>query len=288
MTAASPHGTQAPRAPDRLSRRVGARMAQVLADVGHYLWGGWGSLASLCLLFAAWDGLASQLDPLILPSPQAAMASLVAQLSQPDAWGQVLATTRRALLGFVLSVAVGSTLGLLAGLFATASMVSRPIITWLMGMPPIAWLVLALLWFGSGDGTPVFTVFVACMPIVFVGAMQGTRTLDGQWRELAQVLGLSVWQRLTDVYAPHVLSYVLPAWVAALGMSWKIVVMAELLSTPDGIGAALAVSRSHMDTQASLAWILALVGSLLALEYLVLEPFKRHVESWRRDTSSTP
>lgn len=288
MTATSPHGTQAARAPDRLSRRVGARMAQVLADVGHYLWGGWGSLASLCLLFAAWDGLASQLDPLILPSPQAAMASLVAQLSQPDAWGQVLATTRRALLGFVLSVAVGSTLGLLAGLFATASMVSRPIITWLMGMPPIAWLVLALLWFGSGDGTPVFTVFVACMPIVFVGAMQGTRTLDGQWRELAQVLGLSVWQRLTDVYAPHVLSYVLPAWVAALGMSWKIVVMAELLSTPDGIGAALAVSRSHMDTQASLAWILALVGSLLALEYLVLEPFKRHVESWRRDTSSTP
>lgn len=288
MTATSATGTQVPRAPNRLSRRVGARIAQVVADAGHYLWGGWGSLASLCLLFAAWDGLASQLDPLILPSPQAAMASLATQLAQPDAWGQVLATTRRALLGFVLSVAVGSTLGLLAGLFATASMVSRPIITWLMGMPPIAWLVLALLWFGSGDGTPVFTVFVACMPIVFVGAMQGTRTLDGQWRELAQVLGLSVWQRLTDVYAPHVLSYVLPAWVAALGMSWKIVVMAELLSTPDGIGAALAVSRSHMDTQASLAWILALVGSLLALEYLVLEPFKRHVESWRRDTSSTP
>lgn len=288
MTATSATGTQVPRAPNRLSRRVGARIAQVVADAGHYLWGGWGSLASLCLLFAAWDGLASQLDPLILPSPQAAMASLATQLAQPDAWGQVLATTRRALLGFVLSVAVGSTLGLLAGLFATASMVSRPIITWLMGMPPIAWLVLALLWFGSGDGTPVFTVFVACMPIVFVGAMQGTRTLDGQWRELAQVLGLSVWQRLTDVYAPHVLSYVLPAWVAALGMSWKIVVMAELLSTPDGIGAALAVSRSHMDTQASLAWILALVGSLLALEYLVLEPFKRHVESWRRDTSSAP
>lgn len=288
MTATQANGTQVPRAPERLGHRVGARIAHMAVAAGHYLWSGWGSLASLCLLFAAWDGLASQLDPLILPSPQAAMASLVAQLAQPDAWGQVLATTRRALLGFVLSVAVGSTLGLLAGLFATASMVSRPIITWLMGMPPIAWLVLALLWFGSGDGTPVFTVFVACMPIVFVGAMQGTRTLDGQWRELAQVLGLSVWQRLTDVYAPHVLSYVLPAWVAALGMSWKIVVMAELLSTPDGIGAALAVSRSHMDTQASLAWILALVGSLLALEYLVLEPFKRHVEAWRRDTSAAP
>lgn len=262
--------------------------ARALAATGHYLWSGWGSLASLFLLFAAWDGLASQLDPLILPTPQAALAALAQLLSTQDAWAQVWATTRRALVGFALSVAVGSGLGLLAGLFVTTSMMARPIVTLLMGMPPIAWLILALLWFGSGDGTPVFTVFVACFPIVFVGAMQGTRTLDGQWRELAQVLGLSVWQRLTDVYVPHVVSYVLPAWVAALGMSWKIVVMAELLSTPDGIGASLAVSRSHLDTEASMAWILALVGSLLALEYLVLEPFKRQVEAWRKEPPSAP
>lgn len=258
------------------------RSADALARAGHYLWSGWGSLASLLLFFAAWDGLSTQLDPLILPSPQSAMAALAQHLAGTEAWAHMAATVRRALLGFGLSVLVGSVLGLLAGLFTTASMVSRPVVTWLMGMPPIAWLVLALLWFGTGDGTPVFTVFVACMPIVFVGAMQGTRTLDGQWRELAQVLVLPVWQRLTDVYGPHIVSYALPAWVTALGMSWKIVVMAELLSTSDGIGAALAVSRSHLDTASSMGWILALVGSLLLLEYTLLEPFKRHLESWRK------
>ncbi|HQR82846.1 MAG TPA: hypothetical protein PK283_08055, partial [Thiotrichales bacterium] len=72
-----------------------------------------------------------------------------------------------------------------------------------------------------------------------------------------------------------------PAWIAALGMSWKIVVMAELLATSDGIGAALAVSRSHLDTAASMAWISAIIFVLLAIEYLVLEPIKRHVEAWR-------
>jgi len=269
--------TQARHRSDGLGRALDA-----LARAGHYLWSGWGSLASLCLLFAAWDALSTQLDPLILPSPQASMAALQQHLNGPEAWAHIGATLRRALLGFGLSVVVGSVLGLLAGLFVTASMVSRPIVTWLMGMPPIAWLVLAMLWFGTGDGTPVFTVFVACMPIVFVGAMQGTRTLDGQWHELAQVLGMPAWQRLTDVYGPHIVSYALPAWVTALGMSWKIVVMAELLSTSDGIGAALAVSRSHMDTASSMAWILALVASLLLLEYTVLEPFKRHLESWRK------
>ena len=69
------------------------------------------------------------------------------------------------------------------------------------------------------------------------------------------------------------------------GMSWKVVVMAELLATSDGIGAALAVSRSHLDTAATMAWIVAVVGLLLMVEYLLLEPIKREVEKWRESDS---
>lgn len=272
-----------------MSRQAGRaqRVLEALAASGHYLWRGWGSLASLCLFLAAWEETAQAFGPLILPTPMAAFATLGGLLDGGGAWTEIAVTARRALAGFALSVGVGSLLGLAAGVSMTASMMARPIITVLAGMPPIAWLILALLWFGAGDGTPVFTVFIACFPIVFVGAMQGTRTLDGQLREVAQMFGLSPWLKLTDIYLPHVVSYLFPAWIAALGMSWKIVVMAELLSTEDGIGAALAVSRSHLDTAASMAWIVALVGTLLAIEYLLLEPLKRRVESWREFASSS-
>ncbi len=57
--------------------------------------------------------------------------------------------------------------------------------------------------------------------------------------------------------------------------------MAELLSSADGVGAALAVSRSQLDTAATLAWIAAVVLALLAVEYLFLEPIKRELERWR-------
>lgn len=90
---------------------------------------------------------------------------------------------------------------------------------------------------------------------------------------------------LLDVYLPHVISYLFPAWITALAMAWKIVVMAELLATQDGVGAALAVSRSHLDTSATMAWITAVVGLLLAVEYLLLEPIKREVERWREVSS---
>src|SRR5690606_41517585 len=91
----------------------------------------------------------------------------------------------------------------LAGRSLTAAMLSRPLVTVLLGMPPIAWLVLAMLWFGMGDATPVFTVFIACFPIVFAGAMQGTRTLDNQLKKVALAYHLPWHMLLTDRSEEH-------------------------------------------------------------------------------------
>jgi len=262
-----------------------SRTLNRLSRIPAYLWSGWGAIASLCLFLALWEGGAQLYGPLILPGPLAAFDTLAGLIASGVAWPELEATARRALAGFALSAAAGSLLGLLAGLSLTAAMISRPLVTLLVGMPPIAWLVLALLWFGAGDATPVFTVFVACFPVVFVGALQGTRTLDRQLKDVVRAYRLPLRMTLLDVYLPHVISYLFPAWITALGMSWKIAVMAELLATSDGVGAALAVSRSHLDTAASLAWVVAVLGLLLAVEYLLLEPVKREVERWREVTS---
>ncbi|WP_068635937.1 ABC transporter permease [Thauera butanivorans] len=251
------------------------------AGLPAYLWSGWGAIASLLLLFAAWEAVSLIYGPLVMPDPRSAFGTLLGLIESGAAWPELAATARRAMSGYALSLVAGSFLGLLAGLSMTASMMSRPLVTVLMGTPPIAWLVLAMLWFGASDGTPVFTVFVAAFPVIFIGALQGTRTLDNQLRGMAEAFRLPRRMMFTDVYLPHVVSYLFPAWIAALGTSWKVVVMAELLATQDGVGAALAASRSHLDTAATMAWIAAVVGLLLAVEYLVLEPIKREVERWR-------
>lgn len=254
---------------------------RALAATLGYLWSGWGAIASLLLVIALWEWTSGFYGDLILPAPGAAFATLRELLASGTAWPELLVTAKRAATGFALAVLVGCGLGLLAGISVTASMMSRPIATLLIGTPPIAWLVLALLWFGAGDGTPVFTVFVACLPILFINAMQGTRTLDSQLHLMARAFRLPFSMRCTDVYLPHIVSYLFPALITALGVSWKVVVMAELLATSSGVGAALAVSRSHLDTAATLAWIIAIVGLLLAVEYLLLEPIKRRTERWR-------
>lgn len=257
-----------------------------LAGIPAYLWSGWGALASLFLLLAIWEAASAVYGALILPDPGTTFATLAGLVESGVAWQEIAVTARRALIGLVLAITAGSLLGLAAGVSMTASMMSRPLVTVLLGTPPIAWLVLAMLWFGASDGTPVFTVFVACFPVAFVGALQGTRTLDHRLKDVATVFRLPVRMKLFDIYLPHVVSYLFPAWVTALGTSWKVVVMAELLSSSDGVGAALAVSRSYLDTAATLAWISALVGSLLVVEYLLLEPVKRELERWRENEGS--
>lgn len=252
-----------------------------LSGIPAYLWNGWGALASIFLFVAAWEAASLAYGPLILPDPAAAFGRLFALFDDGPAWSELAVTSRRAMTGLALAIVVGSVLGLLAGLSLTAAMMARPIVTVLLGTPPIAWLVLAMIWFGAGDGTPVFTVLVACFPVIFVGALQGTRTLDHHLKDMARAYRLPWRMRLTDLYLPHVVSYLFPAWGNALGNAWRVVVMAELLSSADGIGAALAVARSQLDMDAALAWIAAVVLALLAVEYLLLEPVKRELERWR-------
>ncbi|MGB6102666.1 MAG: ABC transporter permease subunit [Pusillimonas sp.] len=257
------------------------RLRKALAATLAYLWSGWGAVASLLLFCALWEFGAGIYGPLVLPGPADTFRQLAGMFSSGLALPELLISARRTLYGLGMALAAGTILGLVAGRSLTAAMVSRPLVTLLLGMPPIAWLVLAMLWFGMGDATPVFTVFVACFPVAFAGAMQGARMLDNDLRDVARVYRLPWHMALTDLYLPHVVSYLFPAWIAALGMSWKVVVMAELLSTVDGVGAALAVSRAQLDTATSLGWVVAVLGLLLAAEYLFLEPLKRTVERWR-------
>ena len=123
---------------------------KILKDFPSYLWSGWGAIASIFLFFACWDLGYQVYGQLVLPSPLETLSTLWEMLHDDSVLEDAKITLYRAFFGFGLSVLFGSILGLIAGLFATASIMSRPIVTILVGMPPIAWIVLAmiLVWYG--------------------------------------------------------------------------------------------------------------------------------------------
>lgn len=254
---------------------------KIIRDFPAYLWSGWASIASIFLFIALWDLGNKIYGDLVLPAPLETFSTLLMLFDDADALLEMQTTLYRALLGFGVSLLLGTLLGLFAGFFLTASMMSRPIITILVGMPPIAWVVLAMIWFGMSDESVIFTVVITVFPIIFVGSLQGTRTLDGDLKEMACSFHLPWHMRFFDVYFPHIFSYVFPAWVSGLGMAWKIVIMAKLLASGTGVGSLLGVARSQLDMPMALAIVLIMIASLMFVEYIILEPIKREVESWR-------
>lgn len=252
-----------------------------LGRLGRFLWSGWAGLAGLGLFAALWQAGHEHYGDFILPSPAATMAAIGALLADPAAWSVAGMTTLRAVEGFALAALIGSAGGMAAGYSAATMRVARPILTVLLGVPPIAWIVLALIWFGSTDGTVVTTITVAAAPVVFIGVAEGAMTRDRGLDNMARAFGAGPVTRLVTLGLRHVAAYLFPALTVALGTAFKVAVMAELLANTGGIGGALATARANLDIVLALAWVVVAVGGLIAVEYGLVHPVRSEFERWR-------
>lgn len=246
-----------------------------------YLWGGFSALAGIGLFFALWHWAALRLDPLILPSPESTLkrtAELLAAL-----WtGDIAKSLYRASIGFAAASLLGMTAGLIAGYIKTLAVLLRPLMTILLGMPPIVWVVLAIFWFGMTDSGIIFTVILTAIPLTFATAMRAMINLPVPLAEMAQSYRLPWLRRVQVLYLPAFAQYLIPALIVAAGMSVKITIMAELLAGNAGIGAKLADARAMLDADTILALVLISVAIIMIIEYLLLEPLRRLILPWEQ------
>ncbi|MBK3736702.1 NitT/TauT family transport system permease protein [Azospirillum brasilense] len=252
-----------------------------LGRVGQFLWSGWAGLAGLALFAALWQAGHERYGDFILPAPLATLAAGLTIAGDPAAWELAGQTTLRAVEGFALAALAGAAGGLAAGYSPATMRLARPILTVLLGVPPIAWIVLAMIWFGSTDGTIITTVLVAATPVVFVGVAEGAVTRDRGLDDMARAFGAGPLARLTTLGLRHVAAFLFPALTVALGSAFKVAVMAELLANTGGIGGALAAARANLDVAEALAWVLIAVAGLIVVEHTLVHPIRSEFERWR-------
>ena len=253
--------------------------------LGQTLRPGLMGLLSLVILLLLWQGIAPRYPNVILPPPADVALALARLFGEGQIWPAVGATTLHALGGFCLAVVVGGGLGLLAGVQPLLQAALTPICVALLGTPPIAWLVLAMVWFGLGHTNSIFTVAVTVGPMVFTGAVDAMATLNPQWLEVAQVYQLWGRNRFRCLYWPHLMSRLLPVWVAGLGLSWRVAIMSEVLATPNGIGAELNTARANLDTAEVMAWIVITIALVLASDTLLRQGQQRLLP-WQQEKAS--
>ncbi|MCH2069336.1 MAG: ABC transporter permease subunit [Shimia sp.] len=248
----------------------------------EFLWSGWAGLAALCLLAAAWQAGHEAYGPFILTAPLDTLRAIGLLARDAEAWAIGGLTLQRAITGFALVGISGTALGIVAGYSPATLRLVTPLITVLLGVPPIAWIVLAMIWFGGSDATVRTVILISALPVVFMGAARGITTRDRGLDRMAEAFGAGPIRRFLTVGLRQTTTTLFPALALALGTSFKVAVMAELLANAGGIGGALAEARINLDIAQALAWVLVSVGLLIIVEYTLVQPVKSEVDSWRR------
>lgn len=240
------------------------------------------TLSVLALLLLWWGAAQLAADPRLLPSPGAVAEAAWRQAASGDMGRDFAATLARVLAAFLLSMLAGTVLGYVAGRSRRADAVMDPWVVILLNLPALVVIVLAYVWVGLNEVAAVLAVAVVKVPTVMVTVREGARALDPALDDLAAVYGLPWTRRLRRVVLPQLAPYLAAAGRSGLAITWKIVLIVELLGRPDGVGFALNLFFQNFDVASILAYGVGFAALMLLIEVAILQPWERRANAWRR------
>jgi NitT/TauT family transport system permease protein len=193
-----------------------------------------------------WALASRWLDSPLFPSPLQIAESLVDMVRNGTLAADVAVSLRRIAIGFALGCLVGIPLGLAMGLFRFARALCEPVVQFLRFVPPIAWLIPAIMWFGIGETSKVLIIFYMTVFLVLLNTMAGVAALRRNHLRSAQNYGVGRWQLFAWVVLPATMSYSVAGARIALGNSFAAVVGAELIAADSGLGYRIVESGKWM------------------------------------------
>ena len=208
--------------------------------------------------------------PVLFASPVDTVKALVRLLPTEDFWLSVLGSFRRIALGFFLALILGMLTGIAAFRFRLLRELLSPLLSLMKSVPVASFIILILVWFGSGSLTVIVALLIV-FPLIYVSTLSGLGGADPELLELAKVHRVAAGRTAWQIYRPALWPYLRGACASALGMSWKAGVAAEVIGTPEwSIGEQLYLSKIYMDTAELFAWTLTVIVLSAVFEKAVL------------------
>ena len=193
-------------------------------------------LAVAAAFTLAWDLAVRVSGSDLFPKPLEVLAGIVELAGKGLLVKYIVASLFRVSVGFTLAVLVGVPLGLVCGWFPPLFRALNPIIQVLRPISPIAWIPVAILWFGVDDRAPIFLIFLASVFPITVSSMAAVQNIQPVYIRAARNFGLSRLELFRRVILPATLPQIITAIRIALGIAWLVVVAAEMIAVNSGLG----------------------------------------------------
>jgi len=226
-----------------------------------------------------WAIASRALDSPLFPSPVRIAHALIESIGNGTLLVDIAVSVRRIAIGFVLGCIVGVPLGLAMGLFPLVRAFCDPVVQFLRFVPPIAWLIPAIMWFGIGETSKIAIIFYMTVFLVLLNTMTGVAAIPRNQLRSAENYGVSGWQLFAWIVFPATVSYSVAGARIAMGNSFAAVVGAELIAANAGLGYRIVDSGQWMamDQMFAAMLVLGLLGIAAdRLARLLAARFLRH------------
>jgi NitT/TauT family transport system permease protein len=238
-------------------------------------------LLSFGLLIAAWYAGSEMAGVRLLPTPQAVGLAIVEEARSGALAFNLGATLARVAAAFIIAMTLGSIIGLIMGRWRIADRLGDPWLIVLLNLPALVTIVLAYVWVGLTETAAVIAVALNKLPVATVTLREGARSLDRALDDMAQVFRMPAWTRMRHVILPQLAPYLAAAGRSGLSLVWKIVLIVELLGRPNGVGFEIGVAFQLFDVTRILAYAVAFIAVMLAVETFLVQPLEKRAVRWR-------
>src|SRR5689334_12818607 len=224
------------------------------------------SVIVLAVVVALWWATVVLTKSVIFPTPWQVVTGTLELAEDGTLWEHIGASLFRVGAGFGLAVLFAIPLGLWMGWVRGAFVTLNPVFQILRPISPIAWIPIAILWFGVGNASPIFLIFIASVFPMIVQTASAVHTIDRRYLRAASNFGVSRSKLFRQVVVPAVLPEIIVGMRISLGVAWLVVVAAEMIALRSGLGYMIMDSRNagnRYDLVVAGMIIIGMIGLLL-------------------------
>jgi NitT/TauT family transport system permease protein len=231
----------------------------------------------IAALIALWWAAVAASHSIIFPTPWQVVTGTYELIKDGSLWRHIGASLMRVAAGFGLAVCLAVPLGLWMGWVRGAYLTLNPLFQILRPISPIAWIPIAILWFGVGDASPIYLIFISSVFPMVVQTTVGVHAIEKRYLRAAENFGVSRRTLFARVVFPAVLPQIIIGMRIGLGVAWLVVVAAEMIALHSGLGYMIMDSRNagnRYDLVIAGMIIIGLIGLSLDGSMRLLEQLK--------------
>ncbi|MDP9323772.1 MAG: ABC transporter permease [Acidobacteriota bacterium] len=225
------------------------------------------ALVTPAVLIVVWAVVSSArlFPPSLFPHPWDVARGVWFELKSGRLVNDAIASLFRVSAGFLLAVILGVPAGLLLGHSARARAAFLPLVNFFRSLSPLAWIPFAILWLGIGDPPAIFLIFMAAFFPIVLSTTAAVANIPSVFFRVARDLGIEGPRLLSAVTLPAIAPQVITALRVAAGLSWLVVVAAEMIAGRDGLGFAVWDARNglRIDLLAGAMFAIGVIGAAL-------------------------